>query len=240
MSSKFNLSLKDAALIQRMLKQNPIYNFLKNKENYRFCIGDVLVKSYGRVQADNTVKWVRETVSYLSPIPIRYMYVHEDETGIGFIKRLRSDGTLGKNLICIADSSIAGPTLIKYSLDDTYIKQSLLGEDFSIKKEFLDLNEYKKSIKKINRNSAIILKTKEEALEFINANLNAKSIYIATHISNFSNFYYESFTVKNKNSSMYEVDFLESSFSMDVDLDWFCYKYLFLNKPVTVRDYESK
>jgi hypothetical protein len=129
---KFDLSKEDKKQLNNALESNPVRRWFLNKENLKFEIGDVLVKYHKHVDYQTRKEsWKLENIQSNAKLAQRYVYVHEDEFGIGYIKPLRvSDGTLGKELSCLVDFDYSST---KFQVDPEYAEKVLLDGDFDIK-----------------------------------------------------------------------------------------------------------
>lgn len=123
------LTKDDLKSIQDVREESPVCRFFDHKGKVQFSIGDVLLKKTKNYDD----KWETEKISYNSGMPKRYVYIYEDEHGVGFLKLLKtSTGTLGKETICIADELQDSHT--KYVVDPDYMDSVLLGDGgFDIK-----------------------------------------------------------------------------------------------------------
>src|ERR1035437_4708446 len=97
------LTKKDLEEIKDLHQDSDIYQWLTNAKKAKFSIGDVLLKEfYGWNNEDAfddlEPKWCMELGDEFG-LPQRYMYVYEDEQGIGFLKAINpSTGKLEDGL----------------------------------------------------------------------------------------------------------------------------------------------
>lgn len=108
--------------------KNPVSTYLKSKEtHHQFNVGDVLIKK--ELRGD---EWRIEKISYDSVLDQRYVYIHEDEHGIGYLAKLKvSNGKLGDEVFCMAtDFNFNG---LKFEVDPEYAESTFLGADYSLK-----------------------------------------------------------------------------------------------------------
>ena len=147
---KFELTQQDQDDIKHALENNNTHGWLKMKSELVFEVGDVLIKMFKQHdRSTNTFKWITENIQSDTKMPQRYVYVHQDEHGIGFIKPLRiSDGSLGKDLLCLTDFDYRE---IRFQVDPEYAEHMLLDADFDIKELRKKANEGRKLIIKANR-----------------------------------------------------------------------------------------
>ena len=164
MASKLlDISKQDTDRVTRDETRHPVVRYLKNKENMAFNIGDILVKKIRRTSGPhNQEHWVTETMSSASKIPRKYVFLHENEWGVGYIKRLKADGsgTCGP-MMCMADVEY---TWIRYEVDPEYSDHILLGEEekYHYNDRFKKEKEERQEIFKYNR--SILISTKSQPL----------------------------------------------------------------------------
>lgn len=147
---KVELSKDDKKQIDDQLKNNKIIQWFKHRENMKFEVGDVLLR-YTEQYDEAADKYILkpEPISYGNKMPQRYVYIHEDKNGVGFIKKLRtSDGKLGKELFCLTDFDYSDT---RFEVDPEYAEHSLLGEEFNIRDVHKKSLEGRKIIIKMNR-----------------------------------------------------------------------------------------
>lgn len=147
---KFELTIDDKSEIANALENNHTKMWLQIKSELKFEVGDVLVKLFKRYDREtSTTKWITENIQSDFKMPQRYVYVHEDENGIGFIKPLRiSDGTLGKDLLCLTDFDYRET---RFQVDPEYAEHMLLDAEFDITAIRKKANEGRKVVIKMNR-----------------------------------------------------------------------------------------
>lgn len=129
------------------LVTSPIMRFLQRQEDFRFNIGDVLIKQRKMWGLPDEDKWETETNRIGGPI--KYMYVFENKLGIGYLKRLKVDGTgLASSLICTVNLD---PEATRFQLDPEYADHLMLADE----DEKFEYNKIYK-VNKEFRNEAII------------------------------------------------------------------------------------
>lgn len=115
MTNPIVISSDDQTYIQNHTENNPICRFLKTRDERKFQIGDILVrhtKGYG----ENP--WKVETISSSSTVPKRFMYVFENELGVGYLKQLRSrEEGFCQGMFSLADIDLSYQ---KYEIDQSY------------------------------------------------------------------------------------------------------------------------
>lgn len=123
---------------RRIESADMVYNktllYLRDVDNFKFNIGDILIREdfWGET-------WKLKSAS--CGLPYKYVYVFENELGVGYIRRLSINGTsFVDQATCVVDFD---PRLVKFQLDPNYANNLLLGESdgFDLK---LDYKEAKK------------------------------------------------------------------------------------------------
>ena len=85
MKLKYEKTHSDRAREVSDIRRSPIMRFLKHQDYFKFNIGDVLVKQ--RRFTLNS-EWETEVVVGVNTAK-KFMYVFENELGIGYVKQLR-------------------------------------------------------------------------------------------------------------------------------------------------------
>lgn len=147
---KVELNADELEQLDYAKQTNLFRKWFANKDNMKFEIGDVLVKHLLRRDYDtNKDHWVVENINSNNKMAQRYVFIHEDEFGIGYIKQLRvSDGTLGKELICLTDFDY---DYCKFEVDPEFAETTFLGAEFDIKAVHKATLANRKIITKMNR-----------------------------------------------------------------------------------------
>ena len=183
---KIELTKEDKEALDNMIKHNHVRAYLKAKENMKFEIGDVILKYHYSRYSDKP-GWEAEKLhnSDNSKMPQRYVYIHEDDCGIGYFKKLKvSDGTLGVELFCMTDEVSED---VKFEVDPEYAEHNLLGVDFNIKDLHKQSLEQQKIVTKMNRKNGIKPQKLSEANAFF-ANMKKGDVFYESH--NFTGKYY--------------------------------------------------
>lgn len=139
------------------MERNPIRKWMAIKEFMKFEIGDVLVKKMARYKAKDEHEWVTENINSENKMAQRYVYIHEDEFGIGYVKQLRvANGTLGQDIWSMTDFDYK---YVRFEVDPEFAEATFLGGDFDIKKIHAQSLEQRKIITKVNRKKGQKFKT---------------------------------------------------------------------------------
>lgn len=157
MSAHKDLSQKDKDSIKYQDENNPVVKYLRNQDHLRFQIGDVLVRQKRSWRSPEKEIWETETVSNVSKAPKKFVYVAENQFGVGYIKQLRANGkgfTDGE-AICLANIEFG---YTRYVVDPDFQDHMLLDGDQT---KF----EYNTSFKEDRARRQSILKENKKLLE---------------------------------------------------------------------------
>jgi hypothetical protein len=166
----FKLTQKELDEFKQDEAVNPVIKYLKNKESVKFNIGDVLIRQVARYDYagphGRTLKWTTDNVSNVSNAPKKFVYVFENEFGIGYIKQLRANGQGFTNyMVCTANIDFDHT---RFTLDPDYADHLLLaGKDdkFAYNERFKHDKAAREEVYKHNK--ALIDKT--DTIEQVNA-----------------------------------------------------------------------
>ncbi len=147
---KVDLTDQEKEQLNRELETNKVRHWFLNRENIKFEVGDVLIKNIKQYSSPGEPeKWGVENINSDNKMAQRYVYIYEDENGIGFIKQLRvANGTLGKDIWCMTDFDFSST---RFEVDPEYAEHVLLDADFDIKKIHKASLAARKIIIKMNR-----------------------------------------------------------------------------------------
>lgn len=149
---KFTLNEDQKERLERTVENNNVRIFLQAQKDINFEIGDVLIKNIKQYDW-NTGKhlWVTETLNSTNKMPQRYVYVFKDDTGIGYLQKLKvSTGELGDEVFPLTNYDF---TSTQFLVDPEYAETSFLGGDFNIKDLHAKSLEQRRIVTKMNRKS---------------------------------------------------------------------------------------
>jgi hypothetical protein len=134
-------------------RRNPIMRFLKHQDNFKFNVGDILIKQRRFAHDD---EWETEVITGVNT-PKKFMYVFENDLGIGYVKQLRVDGSgFTTTLVCTANFD---PDTVRFQLDPEYVDHILIGDtDFQYNKEYLGKKAFREEATK--NNTKILVRTR--------------------------------------------------------------------------------
>lgn len=176
---KPTLSNQDKNVIDWHKQHNPVIKFIRNKNAISFQPGDILIKEERMGDTWNVV-----CVSPRSQVAKKYMFMHEDEYGVGYVKQLKA-GTdeYVHNITCLAS---VDHDRVRFQVDPEYATHIIInGEgtyDHSV--------EYKLSKERSEKvrqdNTKLMVKPQHAALD-INTILRAFNVgdkfWVAANVS---------------------------------------------------------
>ncbi len=165
----FKLTKNDLDRIKNSYEANPVNRYLKAKNRFGFKVGDVLIRKRKSGYGD-TSTWKVETISDRSPVPKKFIYVHENDLGVGYIKQIKSNGKeLCDNIQCLDDLDFTWTT---YEVDPDYIDHIVLtdgDQDFTVGDQFVELRKKRNKIHNLNRKIAHRPSTEVEMFNFLSS-----------------------------------------------------------------------
>lgn len=161
---KVELTAAEQKELNNIMERNTVRQWYAQKENLKFEVGDILVKYIARYNYDTKGNlWELENITSGHKMPQRYVYIHEDEYGIGYLKHLKvSDGALGKEIFCLTDFNYK---TTRFEVDPEYAERVLLDAKFDIKELHKASLESKRIATRMNRKMGV----KPKALSEFNA-----------------------------------------------------------------------
>ncbi len=163
---KVELTVTEQDQLDHAVQENIVHKWLANKDAMKFEVGDILLKYHRDYQADlnGNYTWTPENIMSNLKMPQRYVYIYEDEFGIGYVKPLKvSDGLLGKELLCMTEFDW---TRVRFQVDPEYAEHVLLDSEFDIQDQHKKSMQGRKVIAKMNRKIGIKPKTVSEYNNF--------------------------------------------------------------------------
>ena len=160
---KYVRTPEDISKENRDSRDNQTVRFLKYQEAFRFNIGDIVIMQYNY----NGHQWNTKTTSGGTDAPVKYMYVFENEVGIGYIKQLRANGKGFTTItICVADLN---PLNVRLILDPELVDHLLLGdanEEFDYSRIHAQRTAFRKEATEKNKKLLKDLSTPELRVEW--------------------------------------------------------------------------
>lgn len=146
---KYDMTQEDYKVIAYDLANNRTLKHLRNLLFYKFTIGDIIVREdkHKKFDGSGTFEWKTKLAD--CGIAYKYVYVFENELGVGYIRRLSVTGrTLVDRPICVTEFD---PDVTRFTLDPEYADHMLLSnenDEFDAKSRY---NEVKKKREQVHR-----------------------------------------------------------------------------------------
>lgn len=162
MTIKYEKTPVDLQIEQHDLETNMVLKHLRNLNAYKYNIGDVLIredKTY-----DNTWKVHLAQCG----LPYKYVYVFENELGVGYIRRMSINGSkFVEKPVCVVEFN---PNKTRFRVDPAYLDHLLLaeeGEEFDFKTDYKNARKKRLAMYKANEKLREKIETEDEALAFM-------------------------------------------------------------------------
>lgn len=228
---KYVKTKQDAQMEQRDLQSNPVMKYLRNQEALKFKVGDILIK-----QSKWGDKW--KTDSTAIGTPKKFMYVFENEMGIGYIKQIKVDGSGFTNYLqCVVNFDGEWNRLV---LDPDYVDHMLIGEEgeeFETSTAHLNKKLERKQNMAKNRKLCLKMKEKEEWF-FHKAKVGDTFWYGHTFKDLVKREYRIAAVTKNQDGQVHQLHILMvgENYARPWDFNTFRYGKLSLTKPFPLDD----
>lgn len=115
--------------VENFLKTSPVAQLIREYRNWKFAVGDVLVK-HNKTYDEG---YELETVSSVCPIPRKFKVVHIDELNIPWVKQVSVRGGLGNKLYCVLNYH---HPRVKWEVDPEQVEAILLGFKYDPRAEY--------------------------------------------------------------------------------------------------------
>jgi hypothetical protein len=165
---KYEVTQDDQDIMARDLAQDRTLKHLRNLSFYKFSIGDVLIREekYSKYDGTGSFEWKVSKAS--CDLPYKYVYVFENELGVGYIRRLSVNGRkFVDRPICITEFD---PDQTKFSLDPEYADHMLLAnedDNFDTKSRYDEIKKKREQIHRQNKKIRIPLNDEAQVLAWM-------------------------------------------------------------------------
>ena len=166
---------EDDSLVKRDLLTNKTLKHLSNLSFYKFSVGDVLVREdRHRNYQTQTDEWkIHESPT---GVLYRYVYVFENELGVGYVRRLSVDGKRFVEVpICTVEFD---PAETRFRLDSGYADSIILGDDagFDPRSDYKETKKRREAVYRANDKICEKTDTVEEVIAFL------KKLKVGDHV----------------------------------------------------------
>ncbi len=101
------LTDKDKKRIAQLQTNSPVVKYVRYARENKFNVGDILIEQNSYRSRHSETEWTTKNVSSVASIPKKFVYVYEDDHGVGFIKQIKSNGRgLCDGVICLAETNL--------------------------------------------------------------------------------------------------------------------------------------
>jgi hypothetical protein len=165
---KYDITQEDLKTMERDLQNDRVLKHLKNLSFYKFTIGDVLICEEKHRKYDGTKDFEWKTKLANCDLPYKYVYVFENELGIGYIHRLSINGRkFVERSICVTEFD---PDQTRFILDPEYADHMLLAdenENFDAKSRYDDIKKKREQIHRKNKKLCVQIDDEIQAAAWI-------------------------------------------------------------------------
>lgn len=125
---KIELTKSDLKQVESDLRVNGVMRYLKHMDSLQFNIGDILIKQeIKRDSLSGKDVWSNIKISHASDVNRKFVYVFENELGVGYVKQLKADGSgfSETGMMCMAN---VDHDHTRYVIDPDYADHLLLSD----------------------------------------------------------------------------------------------------------------
>jgi hypothetical protein len=166
---KYEVTQEDRDTMTRDMTTDKTLKHLRDLSFYKFSIGDVLVRRDRHRKWDNgndSYEW--KTSIAQCGLPHKYVYVFENELGVGYIRRLSVNGRkFVDRPICVTEFD---PDQVKFELDPEYADHMLLShedDDFDTKSRYDEVKRKREQINRKNKKLALVMPDEAAAIDWM-------------------------------------------------------------------------
>ena len=124
----------DTQEVEQFAKEHPTGKMLSEMKNWKFAVGDVLIRFIKEPEGGTSIDTVADTCL----VPKKYRVMIIDDLGIPWVKQLSVRGGLGNKLYCLAQID-AGK--YHYQVDPEQLEAILLGYKYDPRVEYRRMRE---------------------------------------------------------------------------------------------------
>lgn len=238
MKLKYEKTVEDRGREIGDLKRNPICRFLKNQEAFKFNIGDIVIKQK-RLTLNS--EWETEVIPGVKS-PKKFMYVFENEVGIGYMKPLRVDGSgFTSEIVMTANFD---PDYVRFQLDPDFVDHMLIGDDdFEYNKLYVSKKAFREEA--IKSNKKILTKTKATAkrLEWLASLKTGDEFWMGDTFDDLPHCKYRVKRALTDEHPLYihveiidHIDYTKLNTTRDLNEGYFTFRYVTMKQPFPVED----
>lgn len=162
---KYEITADDIKLMERDMLTNRTLKHLKHVSFYKFTVGDVLIREdlYGHTGSEQWKPKMAEC-----GLPYKYVYVFENELGVGYIRRLSVNGRkFVESPVCVLEFD---PAQTRFVTDPEYADHIIFsqdGEEFDAKSRYDEIKRKREAMNRKNKKLRVPIKDETEAENFL-------------------------------------------------------------------------
>ena len=161
---KYEITQADKDIMARDLQTDRTLKYLNNLTFYKFNIGDVLIREEKHRDYSHPGNFIWKTVTAACGLNCKYVYIYENELGIGYIRRISVNGRkFVDNPMCVTSFD---PDQTKFILDPEYADHMLFAsenDEFDTKSRYDAIKKKRERIVRLNQKLAIKIDKGEAA-----------------------------------------------------------------------------
>lgn len=166
---KYEVTAEDRQIMESDLATDRTLKHLKNISFYKFSVGDVLIREEKcSTWNGNDTKFEWRVRTAECDLPYKYVYVFENELGVGYIRRLSVNGRkFVERPICVTEFD---PDQTRFILDPDYADHMLLAgenDEFDAKTRYAEIKKKREQIHRKNKKIAVSLPDEAATIKWI-------------------------------------------------------------------------
>ena len=162
---KYEVTADDLKVMAFDLANDRTLKHLKNLSFYKFAVGDVLIREEKYRTADGH-QWKTKLAD--CGLPNKYVYVFENDLGIGYIRRLSVNGRkFVDKPLCVTEFD---PDQTRFALDPEYADHMILSDEnaeFDAKSRYDEIKKKREQIHRQNKKNRLMFSTPQQAVDWM-------------------------------------------------------------------------
>lgn len=165
---KYDITPDDLKVMAFDLANDRTLKYIRNLSFYKFTVGDVLVREekYRSQSSVNGFEWKTKLAD--CGIANKYVYVFENELGVGYIRRLSVNGRkFVDRPMCVTEFD---PDRTRFTLDPEYADHMILSDEnteFDAKSRYDEVKKKREQIHRKNKKLRIQLDTASQVVAWL-------------------------------------------------------------------------
>lgn len=163
--NKYEVTQEDRDIMANDMKTDRTLKHIRNLSFYKFTVGDVLVRQEKRWLEGDRYEW--RTCMH-NNLPYKYVYVFENELGVGYIRRLSVNGSkFVERPMCVTEFD---PDTTQFALDPEYADHMLLApedEEFDTKSRYAEAKRKRERVHRQNKKLALKWETEADVIKWM-------------------------------------------------------------------------